>query len=26
VRWVEDPTIESGGPSLVHLELLDDGG
>jgi len=25
VRWVEDPSIEPGGPCLVHLELLDDG-
>ena len=26
VRWVEDPSMEAGGPSLVHLELEDDGG
>jgi RimJ/RimL family protein N-acetyltransferase len=26
VRWVEDPSMEPGGPSLVHLELEDDGG
>jgi RimJ/RimL family protein N-acetyltransferase len=26
VRWVEDPSVEPGGPSLVHMELLDDGG
>jgi RimJ/RimL family protein N-acetyltransferase len=25
VRWVEDPSLEPGGPSLVHIELLDDG-
>jgi RimJ/RimL family protein N-acetyltransferase len=26
IRWVEDPSLEAGGPSLVHMELLDDGG
>jgi hypothetical protein len=26
VRWVEDPSMEAGDPSAVHLELLDDGG
>ena len=25
VRWVEDPSLPAGDPSLVHLELLDDG-
>jgi RimJ/RimL family protein N-acetyltransferase len=25
VRWVEDPSMEPGGPTLVHLELEDDG-
>jgi hypothetical protein len=26
VHWVEDPSQEAGGPSLVHLELEEDGG
>ena len=26
VRWVEDPSMPAGDPSLVHMELLDDGG
>jgi hypothetical protein len=26
VRWVEDPSLEPGEPSLVHLELLEEDG
>jgi hypothetical protein len=25
-RWVEDPSLDAGDPSLVHMELREDGG